>query len=30
MEWVIKRSATRLDLGVGTRSLDDLRDLAPA
>ncbi len=24
MEWVIKRSASRLALGVGTRSLDDL------
>jgi hypothetical protein len=26
MEWVTKRSATRLVLGVGARSLDDLAD----
>jgi hypothetical protein len=26
MEWVIKRSAERLVLGVGVRSLDDLAD----
>lgn len=30
MEWVVKRSASRLVLGVGARSLDDLCDLAPA
>ncbi len=30
MEWVVKRSASRLVLGVGTRSLDDLADLALA
>jgi hypothetical protein len=29
MEWVVKRSASRLVLGVGARSLDDLCDLAP-
>jgi len=28
IEWVIKRSASRLALGVGARSLDDLGDLA--
>jgi hypothetical protein len=28
MEWVAKRSALRLVLGVGTRSLDDLADRA--
>jgi hypothetical protein len=26
MEWVAKRSASRLELGVGARSLDDLAD----
>jgi hypothetical protein len=26
MEWVVKRTAARLVLGVGTRSLDDLAD----
>ena len=26
MEWVVKRSASRLVLGVGARSLDDLGD----
>ena len=26
MEWVVKRSAERLVLGVGVRSLDDLAD----
>jgi len=26
MEWVVKRSPSRLVLGVGTRSLDDLGD----
>ena len=26
MEWVVKRSADRLVLGVGVRSLDDLAD----
>jgi hypothetical protein len=26
MEWVAKRSASRLELGVGARSLDDLGD----
>ena len=26
MEWVVKRSASRLVLGVGARSLDDLVD----
>ena len=30
MEWVVKRSTSRLVLGVGARSLDDLCDLAPA
>jgi hypothetical protein len=30
MEWIVKRSASRLVLGVGTRSLDDLSDWAPA
>ena len=30
MEWVVKRSASRLVLAVGARSLDDLCDLAPA
>ncbi len=30
MEWVVKRSAPRLALGVGARSLDDLGDLVPA
>jgi poly(3-hydroxyalkanoate) synthetase len=30
IEWVVKRSATRLVLGVGERSLDDLADLPPA
>ena len=30
MEWVIKRSADRLVLAVGARSLDDLQDWAPA
>ena len=28
MEWVAKRSASRLVLGVGTHSLDDLADRA--
>jgi hypothetical protein len=27
-EWVVKRSAARLVLGVGTRPLDDLGDVA--
>jgi hypothetical protein len=30
IEWIVKRSASRLDLGVGTRSLDDLGDWAVA
>jgi hypothetical protein len=30
MEWVVKRSGSRLELGVGARSLNDLCDLAPA
>jgi hypothetical protein len=30
MEWVVKRSAERLVLAVGVRSLDDLQDWAPA
>jgi hypothetical protein len=30
MEWVVKRSAERLVLAVGARSLDDLQDWAPA
>jgi hypothetical protein len=30
MEWVVKRSAERLVLAVGPRSLDDLQDWAPA
>jgi hypothetical protein len=30
MEWVAKRSASRLVLGVGVRSLDDLHDWARA
>jgi len=30
MEWVVKRSPSRLVLGVGTRSLDGLADLALA
>ena len=30
MEWVAKRSASRLVLGVGTHSLDDLADRAPS
>ena len=30
MEWVARRSATRLVLGVGARSLDDLSDRSPA
>ena len=30
MEWVVKRSAERLVLVVGPRSLDDLQDWAPA
>ena len=30
MEWVVKRSAERLVLGVGVRSLDDLADWTPA
>jgi hypothetical protein len=29
MEWVVKRSADRLVLGVGVRSLDDLADWTP-
>jgi hypothetical protein len=30
MEWVVKRSAERLVLAVGVRSLDDLHDWVPA
>jgi hypothetical protein len=30
MEWVVKRSAERLVLAVGVRSLDDLQDWASA
>ena len=30
MEWVVKRSAERLVLGVGVRSLDDLADWTQA
>jgi hypothetical protein len=30
MEWVVKRSAERLVLAVGVRSLDDLQDWAAA
>jgi hypothetical protein len=30
MEWIIKRSAARLELAVGIRSLDNLGDRAPA
>jgi hypothetical protein len=30
MEWVVKRSAERLALAVGARSLDDLQDWASA
>jgi len=30
MEWVVKRSAERLALAVGVRSLDDLQDWASA
>jgi hypothetical protein len=30
MEWILKRSASRLELAVGTRSLDDLGDRARA
>jgi hypothetical protein len=30
MEWVVKRSPSRLVLGVGARSLDDLHDWAHA
>ena len=30
MEWVVKRSPSRLVLGVGVRSLDDLHDWARA
>jgi len=30
MEWVVKRSAERLALGVGVRSLDDLQEWASA
>jgi len=30
VEWVVKRSAERLVLAVGVRSLDDLQDWAPA
>lgn len=30
MEWVVKRSAERLVLAVGARSLDDLQDWPPS
>jgi hypothetical protein len=30
MEWVVNRTPSRLVLGVGTRSLDDLNDWVPA
>jgi hypothetical protein len=30
MEWVVNRSPSRLVLGVGSRSLDDLADSPPA
>ena len=30
MEWVVSRSSSRLALGVGVRSLDDLQDWARA
>jgi hypothetical protein len=30
MEWVVKRSASRVELGVGARSLDSLGDRWPS